>query len=120
MIAQQTGGNCLVRGFTTMRLALGYAEAKPEAYKDMEPGEKDVDWVLENALAWFPEHNVLVWCDQTRAVIPCEFDWDAHIVGFSYSIPTDTSEHFVVGVPSLRGDMTSAVAVCVELAKAAR
>ena len=131
MIAQQTGGNCLVRGFTTMRLALGYAEAKPEAYKDMEPGGKTFRWILENAPAWFPEHKVKVWCSKMTAekaensdafdgdYIPAFFDWDAHIAGFGYSAAGEEHTHFVVGAPTLFGDMVADVVVCVELAKAA-
>jgi len=111
-----------------MRLALGYAEAKPEAFKDIEPGTKTVHWILENAPAWFPEHKVKVWCSKTIAeeaansdafdgdYIPDFFNWDAHITGFSYSVPPSLS-HFVVGAPSLYGDMIMSIVVCVELEK---
>lgn len=125
MIAKQSGKNCVARGLSTMRLALGYNEPLPENL-NWDVGPKAPYQILESAKVWFPEHNTKVYCSCNQAQKASNFDCfcgeycdmteqeiDNNIIAFSYYTSDDTISHFVVGFPTLYDGMYCSVMVCV-------
>lgn len=112
MIAPQSGG-CVAHALSVMRLALGYADGVPETLRDDAGGGKSDHWILANAAAWFPEHEVLV-----RGLgdsIDASFEHDAWLIGYGYRLIKDGAilpdQHFVIGAPDFRTAVTIVVGV---------
>ena len=127
MTAPMTNGYCVCRALSTMRLALGYAEAAPLAFVDDSPRGRDGAWILAAAPVWFPEHEVRVFCNgayadeaEDTAVfagdhIPLCFDSAEWLLAYGYENASedksDDSRHFVIGEPDFRLSVPIVVAV---------
>ena len=95
-----------------MRLALGYADGVPDTQRADASGGKSNEWIVEHAAAWFPQHEVRVW--SWGDVVPAGFDWDDWLIGYGYSNGQDITkewQHFVIGTPDFRIDITIVVGV---------
>jgi len=126
LIAQQSGENCVARGLSTMRAVLGYDTPIPEGYVlhgAMQPFE-----VINEVPLWFPDHNPIVYASKNEGELagnPAHFagdtlklsesDADTMLIGFSYYLEGRHDGHFVIGAPTLYGDMRVAFTVCVEM-----
>lgn len=124
-IARQSGGNCVFRGLSTMRLALGYRCGIPKGYTPT--GRMHVGDIVAMLHDWFPRHQVSVWCDVADAArrkkhvtyagsnFPLDSNVDNYLIGFSYYIDDDCS-HFVIGAPLLAHEpMRGSLCIAVKL-----
>lgn len=124
MIAKQGDNNCVARGLSTMRLALGYDCAIPYG-EQANVGSLIQSEILSMCPIWFPDHDTYVFCAKEHADLAddssdyagktCFRNTDDYIIGFSYYVGESKSAHFVVGAPTMYGDMHLAIAVYVVL-----
>ena len=94
MIAGQSNGNCVRRGFSTMRVVLGYEN---EFFLQEHPGKIDnaVDMIAE-AGKWFPDHYVYVYVNDDGT----EFVHESNVTvipTLDFGLPGKAMDHFLWG-----------------------
>ncbi len=113
MIIPQSAG-CVAHALSVMRLALGYPNGVPTALRDDAGGGKDDEWIVANAAAWFPEHDVRVW-SYDDCVHADDLDLDPRLLAYGYRLVQDgvllPDQHFVIGAPDFRMAVTIVVGV---------
>lgn len=108
-IADASNGRCVARGFSIMRLALGYEQALPFLIDHSPTGSQMPHLIGE----CFPQHNILLFCKEDvieGADIPNNVEYlgdhgnghshDGYLWAFSYVGEEDGGKaHFVIGSP---------------------
>ena len=109
-IADASNGRCVARGFSTMRLALGYEQALPFLI-DYSPDGSQMPGLIGEC---FPNRNILLFCEESaiegadipsnveyREGTPDEYSLDKYLWSFSYIGEVESHAHFVIGSPAL-------------------
>jgi len=122
-IADASNGRCVARGFSTMRLALGYKEPLPFPI-DYSPIGSQMPGLLGEC---FPNHNILLFCKEDvieGADMPSNVEYrgevadgeslDKHLWSFSYTGEDGGIAHFVIGSPALIATLHQVFAIELE------
>ena len=109
-IADASNGRCVARGFSTMRLALGYKEPLPFPI-EYSPDGSQMPKLIGDC---FPNHNILLFCEESvieEADIPSNIEHlgtypdgqslNKYLWSFSYTEKDGGTAHFVSGSPAL-------------------
>lgn len=110
-IASASNGRCVARGFSIMRLALGYEEALPFPI-DYSPASEEMPLLISKC---FPQHHILLFCEKAVVEgmdIPSNVEYmgknadgyslDDYLWAFSYLAKKDGEKaHLVIGSPAL-------------------
>ena len=115
MASPITTGNCIERGISTMRLALGYGNALPDGW---EFKSRDCKAIVEELPNWFPgrkmiaavnelDRSLINWPYSVQYVDQYELDAlrEDYLLAFAYYDAEKTQGHLVIGVPIYFKDM---------------
>jgi hypothetical protein len=123
-IADAYDGKCVDRGFSTMRLALGYKRGLPESWVSQTISIRKFLNLLPSV---FPGRRFRIWGDPK--LCKGSFLWE-HYIGTEYSTtaesnnwltafvygPQEGKSHFVIGEPTVFGDMEVSLIIAVAIA----